>query len=160
MGTSTKVLDIPIETLVLLCADIERCTEWQSGCIESRTLDTQGTTPVEGVPAECTAYQRYQLACPLQNRDYTYKGVWTFEGWDDGKKKAKYDVKSCSFDGAPATQSSVVRGVLNPNVWEFEEVDGGKTQVTLTINADPGGNMPVFGEALSACVSFLPVCIA
>merc|ERR1712110_1032342 len=107
--TATRTITAPIEVVASILSDSGRKSEWQSSCIESRTVHASGeeTTPLDGIPSSFLEYQVYELPYPLSKRDYVFSGEWTFE-FNESSKKAQLHIKSAMHDDAPKASEDIV----------------------------------------------------
>ena len=144
--SGTHVIKAPLEKIVAVLSDSVTKGEWLGGLVEERELERGSESNISGIPSNFVVYQHYTLAPPLNDRDYVISGIWEFESTEgeNGIKKATLDLQSVKRDDMLAIKGRV-RAALNFQVFTLESLPNDEgTQVSVEVNVDPLGNMPVF----------------
>jgi ribosome-associated toxin RatA of RatAB toxin-antitoxin module len=110
-GTRSIEVEAPIEACWALAADVASAPEWQAGMKTMRVLETDA----DGRPSLC------ETTSDAKVRDVTTKLRFSYaEPQRVSWTQEKGDLKS--LDGK----------------WELEDLGGGRTKVTYTLDGDPG----------------------
>ena len=110
-GTKSIEVDAPIEACWALAADVASAPEWQAGMKSMTVLDRDA----EGRPSLC------ETTADAKVKDITTKVRFSYQeptrvAWTQEEGELK------RLDGA----------------WELEDLGGGRTKVTYTLDGDPG----------------------
>ena len=110
-GTKSIEVDAPIEACWTLAADVASAPEWQAGMKSMTVLDRDA----EGRPSLCETTADAKVKDKTTKVRFSYQEptrvAWTQE---EGELKR--------LDGA----------------WDLEDLGGGRTKVTYTLDGDPG----------------------
>lgn len=110
-GTKSIEVEAPIEACWALAVDVESAPEWQSGLEGMTVLDTDEA----GRPTKCETSSDIKVRVVKTIVRFTYQEP-NRVSWSQEKGDLK------SLDGA----------------WELEDLGGGRTKVTYTLDGDPG----------------------
>lgn len=110
-GTKSIEVDAPIEACWALAVDVESAPQWQAGMKTMKVLDRDA----DGRPSLC------ETTADAKVKDVTTKVRFSYQeptrvAWSQEKGDLK------RLDGA----------------WELEDLGGGRTKVTYTLDGDPG----------------------
>jgi hypothetical protein len=126
---------IPAEPLEVLAVirDVERHTEWQDRCTDSRILK-------EGPKGRRVVYNRKDATWPVADRDIVLASETSFE--DDGRR---IEVRFQSTESPlMPPQRGVVRMPSLVGHYRLESVGPEETRVEYQIDVDLGGRVPGF----------------
>jgi uncharacterized membrane protein len=110
-GERTVEIEAPVERVFAIAADLERAPEWQGSLVDVEVLDRDGERRPTSVDTESDAKVR-TIRSRLRYR-YEPSSAITWE-------QESGDVKA-------------LRGW-----WRFEDLGGGRTRATYTLEVDPG----------------------
>jgi hypothetical protein len=126
-------VSVPIGRLVGLLADSSLGPEWVDLLVESRRLR-------ESSGLETILYNRYDLAWPIQDRDYVMRRVLSI---DPEARVVTAAYRSIEDSSAPI-QDCCVRAETNPTSWRFTQLGPSRTRVEVEVFTDPKGSIPAW----------------
>ena len=118
--------------ILAVLADHDRKTEWMDSCVGAHKIRDKG-------PGKVVMYNRTGSTVPLiSDRDVVLES--TVDIWSD-RKKITIDVWSVEDEKMPPVDGVVRMPNLTAS-WVLVALDEGRTDVTYTVRADPGGAIP------------------
>jgi len=115
---------------VLLSEDGEMRKAWVDRLVQFHILDKRGAN-------DWTFYTAYDMPWPIEDRDYVVEGAMKI---DSAKNEVVISLKSGQSAKAPKTVG--VRADLTESWYKLVPLPGDKTEVTVSIQTDPRGEIP------------------
>lgn len=136
MFRGTTSLNYGIEEIAKALCEPEARIKW----VERMAEDTL----IAGKPDQnkWLSYEAYNLAWPVSNRDYVFQQTLE-KSLHKKKNRTIITVTSIEHPDYPV-KSDRVRGLLPTCVFTLNEINKQETLLQVTIQVDPGGNIPGF----------------
>ena len=137
MFRGQKTMNLPLSKVafVLLNDNIEQKKRWIDRIEEFVIVERSETF------GSAVTYSTYALPFPLSDRDFVIKSTRIL---DEKNQKVTLSIKSVKHPKYKADDSIGVRGQILNSSFILEGIEGTKkTRVTVEIQADPGGLLPI-----------------
>lgn len=126
-------VEVSIARLVSVLVDSSRSTEWVDLLAESRRLRQDGAL-------ESILYNRYDLAWPVQDRDYVLHRQLAIE---PHARRVTATYRSVD-DPAWPPRACCIRAETDPTFWRFTQLGPSRTFVEVEVFTDPKGSIPAW----------------
>ncbi len=126
------VIDAPLARVASVLDDTPRQVEWACNTVEAKVV--RAISPTERI-----VYNLTHAPWPVADRDFVFHAVVTP---DRKERTLTYELHSVEDKGMPPDEDKAVRGELIDSRYVLKELEGGKTRLTVTIQADPKGSVP------------------
>jgi len=126
-------LDVHISKLLGLILDDDKCTDWID-------LLTECSVPRRLADNVDLTYQRYDLAWPISDRDYSVRRSVEL---DLAKSEVTILFESVEHDAIPEYEGNIRATVMRTR-WKMSVVEGDKTHIDSEVFTDPKGAIPAW----------------
>jgi hypothetical protein len=128
----TRVMNVKITKVVevLLSEDVALRKGWVDRLSQFSILEKRGQD-------DWTFYAGYDMPWPIEDRDYVIDGKMKIDG---SKNEVLISMKSAQHSSAPKTIG--VRADLTESWYRLVPLPGDKTEVTVSIQTNPRGELP------------------
>jgi uncharacterized protein YndB with AHSA1/START domain len=124
----------PIEKVAALLADMESRKKWMHGIVETHRLHMKNML-------DRVEYNHTSVSWPFQDRDFVYQVNVELE---PKERIMIINMKSTTDDAAPEKEG-IVRGEMRQSRYWVKEIEAGKkTFISVEIEIDPKGAIPLW----------------
>lgn len=137
---ATTVINAPLSNVMAVMVDAESCEEWVHGCSHSEALDG-------GDFHDRKAYSVNDLPWPAADRDYvlhirTHTSDESVTGESHDKADSPFIIMELSAVPDEREESGKVRVEHSDTLYQFFQIDDGRTHMTWIQHSEPNGSLP------------------